>query len=252
MKNVFGLKKTVIASAVAAASVMAPAIAAAEISGSLGIASMYLWRGQDVSAGTANVSGSLDFTTDAGFYAGTWVSSAGTAVTTRSAGAVDDDPNTPQVEVYTEGAGGTSTETDFYAGFGGEAGGLSYDISYWTYVYPEDDVGAGELAELVASVGMSGFTLTGYISANHLSNSDEENFGDDVYLTLGYEYDKFAITAGAFMFDADDSDYAHVDLSYSPIENLTFTVSKVVDSESAAPVTDEQDPLFVVGYSFPL
>ena len=80
MKNVFGLKKTVIASAVAAASVMAPAIAAAEISGSLGIASMYLWRGQDVSAGTANVSGSLDFTTDVGLYAGTWVSSAGTSV----------------------------------------------------------------------------------------------------------------------------------------------------------------------------
>ena len=231
MKNVFGLKKTVIASAVAAASVMAPAIAAAEISGILGIASMYLWRGQDVSAGTANVSGSLDFTTDVGFYAGTWVSSAGTSVNS---------------------AGTTSTETDFYAGFGGEAGGLSYDISYWTYVYPEDDVGAGELAELIASVGVAGFSLTGYVSANDLSDSEDENFGDDLYLTLGYEYDKFAITAGAFMFDADDSDYAHVDLSYSPIENLTFTVSKVVDSESAAPVTDEQDPLFVVGYSFPL
>ena len=144
MKNVFGLKKTVIASAVAAASVMAPAIAAAEISGSLGIASMYLWRGQDVSAGTANVSGSLDFTTDVGFYAGTWVSSAGTSVNS---------------------AGTTSTETDFYAGFGGEAGGLSYDISYWTYVYPEDDVGAGELAELIASVGVAGFSLTGYVSA---------------------------------------------------------------------------------------
>ena len=231
MKNVFGLKKTVIASAVAAASVMAPAIAAAEISGSLGIASMYLWRGQDVSAGTANVSGSLDFTTDVGFYAGTWVSSAGTSVNS---------------------AGTTSTETDFYAGFGGEAGGLSYDISYWTYVYPEDDVGAGELAEVIASVGMAGFSLTGYVSANNLSDSDEENFGDDLYLTLGYEYDKFGVLVGTWDLDADDANYTHVDLSYSPIENLTFTVSKVVDSESAAPVTDEQDPLFVVGYSFPL
>lgn len=229
MKNVFGLKKTVIASAVAAASVMAPAIAAAEVSGSLGIASMYLWRGQDVSAGTANVSGSLDFTTEMGFYAGSWVSSAGTSV---------------------NAAGTTSTETDFYAGFGGEAGGLSYDISYWTYVYPEDDVGAGELAELIASVGMAGFTVTGYVSANDLSDSEEENFGDDLYLTLGYSYEQFGITAGTFMFDADDSDYTHVDLSYSPVENLTFTVSKVVDSDEFAPVSDEQDPLFVVGYSF--
>ena len=231
MKNVFGLKKTVIASAVAAASVMAPAIAAAEISGSLGIASMYLWRGQDVSAGTANVSGSLDFTTDVGLYAGTWVSSAGTSVNSE---------------------GTTSTETDFYAGFGGEAGGLSYDLSYWTYVYPEDDVGAGELAEVIASVGMAGFSLTGYVSANNLSDSDEENFGDDLYLTLGYEYDKFGVLVGTWDLDADDANYTHVHLSYSPIENLTFTVSKVVDSDEFAAVTDDQDPLFVVGYSFPL
>lgn len=229
MKNVFGLKKTVIASAVAAASVMAPAIAAAEVSGSLGIASMYLWRGQDVSAGTANVSGSLDFTTEAGFYAGSWVSSAGTSVNAE---------------------GTTSTETDFYAGFGGEAGGLSYDVSYWTYVYPEDDVGAGELAEFIASVGMAGLTFTGYVSANNLSNSDKENLGDDLYFTLGYEYDAFGLTVGTWDLDADDSNYTHVDLSYSPVENLTFTVSKVVDSDEFAPVTDDQDPLFVVGYSF--
>ncbi|MGB2249078.1 MAG: TorF family putative porin [Alcanivorax sediminis] len=229
MKNVFGLKKTIVASAVAAASVMAPAIAAAEVSGSLGIASMYLWRGQDVSAGTANVSGSLDFTTEAGFYAGSWVSSAGTSVNE---------------------AGTTSTETDFYAGFGGEAGGLSYDISYWTYVYPEDDVGAGELAEFIASVGMAGLTFTGYVSANNLSNSDKENLGDDLYFTLGYEYDAFGLTVGTWDLDADDSNYTHVDLSYSPVENLTFTVSKVVDSDEFAPVTDDQDPLFVVGYSF--
>lgn len=235
MKNVFGLKKTIIASAVAAASVVAPSMAAAEVSGSLGIASMYLWRGQDVSAGTANVSGSLDFTTEMGFYAGSWVSSAGTPVYGTT------DLVTGDIE------GTTSTETDFYAGFGGEAGGLSYDISYWTYVYPEADVGAGELAELIASVGMAGFTVTGYVSANDLSDSDEENFGDDVYLTLGYEYESFGITAGTFMFDADDQDYTHVDLSYSPVENLTFTVSKVVDSDNDF---DEQDPLFVVGYSF--
>ena len=49
---------------------------------------MYLWRGQDVSAGTANVSGSLDFTTDAGFYVGTWISSAGIDGATTLAAAI--------------------------------------------------------------------------------------------------------------------------------------------------------------------
>lgn len=245
MKNVFGLKKTLIASTVAAASVVAPSMAAAEVSGSLGIASMYLWRGQDVSAGTANVSGSLDFTTDMGFYAGSWVSSAGTPVSFTGEANVVAPGVTP-----VEGSGTTSTETDFYAGFGGEAGSLSYDISYWTYVYPEDDVGAGELAEFIASVGMAGFTFSGYVSANNLSNSDKENLGDDLYFTLGYEYDAYGLTVGTWDLDADDSNYTHVDLSYSPVENLTFTVSKVVDSDEFAPVTDDQDPLFVVGYSF--
>ncbi|MCG8394140.1 MAG: TorF family putative porin [Pseudomonadales bacterium] len=235
MKNVFGLKKTVIASAVAAASVMAPAIASAEISGSLGIASMYLWRGQDVSAGTANISGSLDYTTDMGFYAGTWVSSAGTAV---------------------NADGTTSTETDFYAGFGGEAGGLSYDISYITYVYPEYDVGAGELGEVILGLGMGGFSATLYSYAGWERNasdgdgSTDMTFGDDNYLTLGYEYEDFGFLVGSWMYDADDQDYTHIDLSYSPVENLTFTVSKVVDSDEFAGVTDDQDPLFVVGYSF--
>jgi uncharacterized protein (TIGR02001 family) len=237
MKNVLGLKKTLIASTIAAASVVAPSMAAAEISGSLGIASMYLWRGQDVSAGTANVSGSLDFTTDAGFYVGTWISSAGTAV-----------------------AGGTtSTETDFYVGFGGEAGGLSYDLSYITYVYPEFDVGAGELGEIILGLGMGGFSATLYSYAGWEKNisdggdgSTDMSFGDDNYVTLGYDYEDFGILVGTWMYEADDSDYTHVDLSYSPIENLTFTVSKVVDSDKFSPVSDDQDPLFVVGYSFPL
>ena len=97
---------------------------------------------------------------------------------------------------------------------------------------------------------MAGFAFTGYVSANNLSNSDKENLGDDLYFTLGYEYDAFGVTVGTWELDADDSNYTHVDLSYSPVENLTFTVSKVVDSDEFAPVTDDQDPLFVVGYSF--
>jgi hypothetical protein len=47
------------------------------------------------------------------------------------------------------------------------------------------------------------------------------------------------------------SDYTHVDISYSPIENLTFTASKVVASDDLLHgVTDDQDVLFNVSYSF--
>ena len=65
------IKMTAMAAAFAATAV--PLAASAEISGSLSAASMYLWRGQDVSGGTAQIAGSLDFTTESGFYAGSWV-----------------------------------------------------------------------------------------------------------------------------------------------------------------------------------
>ena len=104
MKNVFGLKKTVLAASIVAAS-LAPAIAAAEVSGTLGASSQYLWRGQQLTDGAA-VYGSVDYSHTSGLYAGAWGSSE-----------TDD------------------TEYDLYAGFGGEFEGLSYDISYIDYNY---------------------------------------------------------------------------------------------------------------------
>ena len=120
-------------------------------------------------------------------------------------------------------------------------------------------MGAGELGEIILGLGMGGFSATLYSYAGWEKNisdggdgSTDMSFGDDNYVTLGYDYEDFGILVGTWMYEADDSDYTHVDLSYSPIENLTFTVSKVVDSDKFAPVSDDQDPLFVVGYSFPL
>ena len=64
------------------------------------------------------------------------------------------------------------------------------------------------------------------------------------------------------MLDTADRDYTHLDISYSPIENLTFTASKIVTGDDGSanslvsglfPATasaDEQDILFNVGYAF--
>jgi uncharacterized protein (TIGR02001 family) len=215
-------KKTALkmsALAVAFAAAAAPITAAAEVTGSLGISNFYLWRGQDLTAGAGVVHGSLDYAHSSGFYAGVWGSS----------------------ETVTGGTGG---ETDVYFGFAGEAGGLSYDISYWSYLYPGLDIGYGEVGEVVLGLGMGDFGLGVYIDASDGSE------GDNLYLTLSYAYDKFGFLVGTTMLDADDSDYTHFDISYSPVENLTFTVSKVVASDDSAAVTDDQDFLFNVGYSF--
>ena len=224
------IKMTAMAAAFAATAV--PLAASAEVGASLSAASFYLWRGQDVSFGTAQIAGDLNYSTG-GFYTGIWTSSEG-------------------------GLG--STETDFYAGFGGEAGGLTYDISYWTYTYPSYDMGFGELGEVILGLGMGDFSFTYYAGASWEENTSDVDpdpdaahdlsFGDDNYMTLGYGMGDFGFLVGTWMMEADDSDYTHVDVSYTPVENLTFTVSKIVSADVDA--VERQDPLFHVGYSFPL
>ena len=174
------------------------------------------------------VHGSMDYSHESGLYAGVWGASETTI-----------------------GGAGTSTggETDVYFGFAGEAGGLSYDISYWSYIYPSLDQGFGEAGELILGLGMADFGLTYYASVADDAAGDR-TIGDNNYLTLSYAYEKFGFLAGTTMNDAAGTDYTHVDISYSPVENLTFTASKVVDSDAGALVTDDQDVLFNVGYAF--
>jgi uncharacterized protein (TIGR02001 family) len=167
-------KKSVLkmsALAVAFAAAAAPITAAAEVTGSLGISNFYLWRGQDLTIGGAMVHGSLDYGHESGLYAGVWGSSE---------------------------ASGIGGETDVYFGFAGEAGGLSYDISYWSYIYPSADVGFGEIGEVILGLGMGDFGLGVYVDA---SDGTE---GDNLYLTLSYAYNKFGFLVGTTMLDADD------------------------------------------------
>lgn len=229
-------KKSVLkmsALAVAFAAAAAPITAAAEVTGSLGISNFYLWRGQDLSFGTGVVSGSVDYAHESGAYAGVWASSE------------------------TAFGGGTGGEYDVYLGFAGEASGLSYDLSYISYIYPGIDQALGEQGELVLGLGMGDFGLTYYTSVYNFNGTDLE-IGDDSYLTLGYAYDKFSFLVGTWMIDTlDDADYTHVDISYSPVENLTFTASKIVAADDLSSsftvsgvVADEQDLLINVGYAF--
>lgn len=225
MKHVSGLKKTLIASAVAVG-MMAPHFAVAEVSGSLGISNMYFWRGQDISAGRPAVSGSLDYTHQTGLYAGIWGSSEGPA---------------------DEGFSG-STEYDLYVGYGGAVGDFSYDISYIHYIYPSNN--DFDLEEVIASVGFAGLTATGYIGVGEAGHGDDAVDNENNYFTLDYSYDKYGILVGTWDFDADDTNYTHLDLSYSLTDELSFTVSKIVDADEGSSFDDGDDPLFVVSYSF--
>ena len=224
MKNVFGLKKTVLAASIVAAS-LAPAIAAAEVSGTLGASSQYLWRGQQLTDGAA-VYGSVDYSHTSGLYAGAWASSE-----------TDD------------------TEYDLYAGFGGEIEGLSYDISYIDYNYTaggteiDDPASGDDFQEVHLGVGFAGLSADAFIGVGKGGKGGEEDYEDN-YFALGYGYDKYSATVGFYDFEADDSDYTHVDLGYAVTDQFTFTLSKIVDQEEDN--TYDDDLVMSVSYEFAL
>ena len=233
MKNVFALKKTVLAASIVAAS-LAPAIAAAEVSGTLGASSQYLWRGQQLTDGAA-VYGSVDYSHTSGLYAGAWASSE-----------TDD------------------TEYDLYAGFGGEFEGLSYDISYIDYNYTAggtlaaDPASVADFQEVHVGVGFAGLSADAFIGVGNSGKGGDEDYKND-YFALSYGYDKYGITAGYYDFDGDPevdatlADYTHVDLSYAVTDQFTFTASKIVDQEDVAGEdTWDDDVVLSVSYEFAL
>ena len=226
MKLMKKLTPVALATSMALGGLAAPGVASAEMSASAAVANFYLWRGQDISAGAPQVSGSLDYAHESGAYAGIWASS--------------------------EEAG---TETDLYFGYAGEAGGLSYDVSFWEYLYPSDNALTGpgsdltdsDLSELIVGLGYADVGLTVYFGNDADGGSDYE------YITLDYTFGDFNILYGTWQFDeagTPDGD-AHLTLAYSVTDNFTFTVSMGMQDDEATTIYDE-DPLFHVSYSLPI
>ena len=194
-----------------------------DVSASAAVASMYLWRGQDLGNGDAAVSGDITLSSG-GAYAGMWTSSGDSAA---------------------------GNEYDLYVGYGGEMEGFSYDVSVLTYVYPsagnfEEDADASgntfDLSELIVSAGYEGASFSYYYPVS--SNPDDYS-----YLTLGYGMDAYSATIGMAMDDVDGG-YTHLDLSYAYNDNLAFTASKIIDEETEDSMDD--DLKFVVSYSLPI
>lgn len=216
--------KQLLASAVAASALsltMVPAAnAEVEVSGSLGIASTYLWRGYDLGSGTPAISGDLNASVS-GFYGGIWGSSGDTTA---------------------------GTEYDLYVGYGGEVGDFSYDVSLWNYVYPTLDSGStedadetdvGELSEAVVTLGYGPVSLT---------------YMDNIAGSTGYEYYNLSAGFGAFTLaigmhdnEGDADDPTHADLTYAYNDNLSFTISQFISDEP-----EGDDLKFVVAYSVPI
>ena len=217
----------VIASAMTAGLVTTQA-ANAEVSASVDLASMYLWRGQNLGNGTPVVSGSLDYANESGLYAGVWTSSGDT---------------------------GYGTETDFYVGFAGETGGLGYDIGYATYIYPDMDPDANDgdnfdkfddSAEFYLGLSYDVVGLTVYKS----SDSD----ADGVYAVAGADIPDTAFSVALGGSIDQGNDYTHLDVTYAYNDSVSFTASKIIDQELDQGDDGHVDKTtkYVVSYSLPI
>lgn len=219
------LTPLMIAGAMAASAFAAiPMAAQAETSASIAFSNMYLWRGQNLSPNGSVISGSFDYANQ-GFYAGMWTTS--------------------------EDAG---SETDLYLGYGGEFKDISYDVSYWKYLYPEERDGGGlqldsgdtDAAEYVVSLGYGPVTFTTYL------NADSDN-DDNTYSTISADYEKFSFTYGMWDLENAGDEYTHITVGYAATDDLSFSVSKAssdLNDDSGV----EEDPLFAIswGKSFDL
>ena len=195
------ITKHAVLSTIAGSAVLFSSIASAELSGNIGATSDYLWRGTTQTDHGAATFGGLDYGHSSGLYAGTWVANVS-----------------------------SDTEIDVYAGFAGEAAGLSYDIGYIHYHYPNNAEDFGE-----------GYISLGYslVSVGYYMDFDNENS----YVSGAIDYElkeglSIGLNAGATMNDDSDSDYVHFGASMTKSIDggwdFTFAVSDT-DQEEGSP-----------------
>lgn len=206
------MKKSLLVSAAMAATLTSSSVFA-DLTGNIGVASNYVWRGMTQSLDQAAISGGVDWSHDSGAYAGTWVSNVD----------FSGDPGTGYED-------GTGYELDYYVGYAGDAGDIGYDVGLVAYNYPVTP--EFNFLEAYVSGSMSMFTLGINMTIENASGNDGGLFADgDMYVSLNADVtDTISLYAGSYMFDLDpgpgvEIDYIHFGASISK-DDFTFALDK--------------------------
>ncbi len=197
----------------------APSLAI-EVEGNAAVSSNYIWRGMTQTDDAAAVSGGFDLSTESGFYAGTWASNI-------------------------DFGDAASYELDLYAGFAGElASGLSYDVGYIAYLYPDAGTSDYDFGEVYASLGYGPLSVT---YSYQVDESADSYANDSNYLSVDYE---IPITEE---FTAS-LHYGYYDIEASPEQtDYSLTLAKGDFSLSfigTEDVTTDDDTKVVLAYGF--
>ncbi len=196
---------------------------------------------------------------DTGWYAGVWSSSLGYSEQSLSAGG-----SLPAN--YPVAAGNLSTsdafENDFYAGYKGKFGSVSWSLGFIQYIYLNVEEFNG--LEAVGSLGIGPVTL----GFQTLTNDVVWGNSGDTYWTLTYNKEKiirkwdFTVKAGFYTYEtsgdfipqaanAEDSAFRHVDVTFAhPIGNTgaKFNITGIFGGDDR--FGNNQDDTIVVGISY--
>lgn len=220
--------------AVAAALPVSALAGGIEVSPSVEISSMYLYRGENLGGSNPYVMGGLQADYN-GAYAGI---------------------NALSVE---------GSEYDMYVGYAQNiAEAVTVDLSVWAYTLPADDdydtFGRYSEAFLTFTYEMLWFTAASNLAGDtgmryYSAGASVENFSVGVGVVDADE-DQYTYLPGTPVGDVVN-DYMHVDLTYAYSDSLKFTLSQIVDQGKFTldgqrrDDRRDEDTLFVATYTVP-
>lgn len=242
-----GFVRTLAAALTALLGVSGMAVAAEEagkgvdLSGNVTIATDYRFRGVSQLDNSPAIQGGFDFSTDPGFYVGTWASNIGFA------------------------GDGSQIELDLYAGFSSEINDkVSYDVGYLYYWYPKDDSDPNlDYYEIYGSLSFHDATVGLNYSPDYFAETDnyyylygdyglkafDDRLGVDFH--IGWNKFKNSKQYNAF-FGSSSSDDGYADWSLklsTEYANVEWALTYVDTSVSDNDCKDLCDPTVVVSLS---
>lgn len=160
-----------------------------ELSANVALTSNYVWRGMTQTQNSPAIQGGFDVAYS-DFYAGVWGSNI-------------------------DFGGVASAEIDIYAGYAGEISGISYDLNYTQYMYP-NETDASNFGEASLTLGYD-FGMAS-VSGKYYVGVDTNDLDPDD----GYEFGVSVPTVMDITLDATYGDYDNVGQYYLVGATKTF------------------------------
>lgn len=229
--------KSVVATGILAASVLASGQAAAEFSANVALTSNYIWRGISQSNSQPALQGGFDYAHDSGFYAGVWGSNIDWFDSGKNTGPDNNE----------------SVELDTYLGFSNTLNnGIGYDVGFVRYNYP-GAVSNVDFSEMYigGSYGMfsAKYTYSDSFAGPHMKSANYLEAGVDFTLAqdIGVSLHVGKSSGAYFSGGNDYTDYKvgiskdfggfGFALDYTDISGITKTTSGALQNDAQVAFT---------------